>query len=80
MAAPLPTSKQSVDLSSGAKASRIRRDPPAKVTELRVIDADDRDRREVVTGVIIFALALFVIVAAVASYNGWSPRNYVAHL
>lgn len=81
MAAPLPTRKQSVDLASPAvRGSRIRRDPPPKVKEAIVLDPEDRDRREVVLGVVIFALALFVIVAAVASYNGWSPRQYTAHL
>ena len=79
MAAPLPTSKQSVDLSSGAKVSRIRRDPPPKVKEVKILDADERDRREVVFGIALFAVVLFVIIAAFAGFNGVNPRNVVAH-
>ena len=87
MASPLPTAKQSVSLASagprGSKSvagARIRRDPPPVVKELAVSDPDERDARTVIFGILTFTLALLVICIGVASYNGWSPRDYVAHL
>jgi hypothetical protein len=80
MASPLKSGKQAVDLaSSGARVSRIRRDPPPKLKEIPVRDPEDRDREDVMIGVIAFALAIFIIILAIASYNGWSPRNYSLH-
>ena len=93
MASPLKTEKQSVSLASanlrGSHAargstsvpgSRIRRDPPPVVRELAVADPDKRDARTVVFGILTFTLALLVICIGVASYSGWSPRDYVAQL
>ena len=87
MASPLPTEKQSVSLASagprGSKnvpGSRIRRDPPPVAKEIAVSDPDKRDTRTVVIGILMFTLALVVIMIGVASYSGWSPRDYVAHL
>lgn len=86
MAAPLPTAKQSVSLaSSGAdsaklgRVSRIRRDPPPKVKEVTIAERDERDARVVVIGVVAFTLALTIIMVALASYSGWSPRQYTAY-
>ena len=80
MASPLQTGKKSVDLApSGPRVSRIRRDPPPAVKELVVRDPNERDTRMVVIGIVTFALALFVILVAFASYIGWSPRQYTVH-
>lgn len=76
MTRPLSSGKQSVNLaSSGVRVSRIRRDPPPKVKE-KVVDLEERDRRDTVIGVLAFTFAILVITFAVASYNGWSPRQY----
>ena len=93
MASPLPTGKQTVSLASpglsGSKSvrrsnsvtgSRIRRDPPPLAKDIAVPDPDQRDTRTVVLGILTFTLALLVIAIGVASYSGWSPRDYVAHL
>lgn len=82
MARPLPTAKQTVDLAAGGgvKVSRIRRDPPPKIKEVTVAEQAIDDTRTVVIGIAAFALALFVITLAVATYLGWSPREVVAHL
>ena len=80
MASPLKTGKQSVDLATaGPRVSRIRRDPPPKV-KVKEVDLDVVDRRDVFIGVLAFALALFVIIVAVAAYQGWSPRQYVVEV
>jgi hypothetical protein len=42
----------------------------------KVVDLDVVDRRDVVIGVLAFALALFVIIFAFGSYSGWSPTQY----
>lgn len=76
MTRPLSSGKQSVNLaSSGVRVSRIRRDPPPKVKE-KVVDLEERDRRDTVIGVLAFTFAILVITFAIASYNGWSPRQY----
>ena len=78
MAAPLQTGKKSVNLASApVPGSRIRRDPPPKVKEKPALDPEERDRRDAIIGVLAFTLAIFVIILAIASYNGWSPRQYV---
>ena len=86
MASPLPTAKQSVSLTSvgvsGSKSisgSKIRRDPPPVATELAVSDPDKRDARTVIIGILSFTLALTIILVALASYSGWSPRQYTAY-
>jgi hypothetical protein len=80
MASPLKTGKQSVNLAAGeVRPSRIRRDPPPVVKELVVRDRNERDRHDVVIGILAFALAIFVIMLAFASYAGWSPRQYTIH-
>jgi hypothetical protein len=81
MASPLSTGKKSVNLAAGeVRVSKIRRDPPPKVKEIPVRDADERDQRDVVIGVIAFTLAIVVILLAVAAYTGHSPREYILDL
>ena len=76
MASPLKSGKKSVDLAtSGVRVSRIRRDPPPKVVE-KVVDPDEINRRDTVIGVLAFTFAILVITLAVASYHGWTPRQY----
>ena len=80
MASPLPTAKQSVSLASVApRGSKIRRDPPPIAKEIAVTDPDKRDARTVVIGILSFTIALTIIMVAVASYSGWSPRQYTAY-
>lgn len=80
MARPLATAKPPVNLaSSGPKVSRIRRDPPPKVKE-KEVDLDTVDRRDVVIGVIAFALAIAVIILAVGAWQGWTPRAYIVEI
>jgi hypothetical protein len=81
MASPLKTGKQSVDLAAGAvRVSKIRRDPPPAVKEIVVRDPEARDTRMVVIGVLVFALALFVIAIGFSSFAGWTPRQYTVDL
>jgi hypothetical protein len=80
MASSPKTGKKSVNLAtSGPRVSRIRRDPPPKVVE-KEVDLDVIDRRDVVIGVLAFALAVFVITLAFSSYSGWSPTEYTVEL
>lgn len=80
MASSLKSGKKSVNLAtSGPRVSRIRRDPPPKVVE-KEVDLDTVDRRDVVIGVLAFALAIFVITLAFGSYSGWSPTEYTVEL
>ena len=77
MARPLPTGKQTVNLASGeVRVSKIRRDPPPAVKPKALRHPDEVNRSAVIVGVLAFALAIFVIILAVGSYNGWSPRQY----
>jgi hypothetical protein len=63
MASPLKSAKKSVDLAAPGKlGSRIRRDPPPpKPKEMSLAERNERDRRWGIIGIILFALALFVI-------------------
>ena len=80
MASSLKSGKKSVNLASPAvRVSKIRRDPPPKVVE-KEVDLDVVDRRDVVIGVLAFALAIFVITLAFGRYSGWSPREYTVEL
>ena len=81
MASPLPTAKQTVNLAApGVRVSRIRRDPPPKVKEISIADRNDRDRRNVLIGIIMSAAAVVAILVGFSSYTGWSPRQYTAQL
>jgi len=81
MASPLQSGKKTVNLAaSGARVSKIRRDPPPAVKEIAVRDPDESDTWNVVIGVVTFALALFVIAIGFSSVTGWSPRQYTIHI
>jgi hypothetical protein len=81
MARPLPTAKQSVDLTAApVRVSRIRRDPPPPEKKLAPRDRDERDHRQGVIGIVAIALALFVIMLGLSNAAGWSPRQYVIRL
>ncbi len=76
MAAPLPTSKATVNLAApGVKGSRIRRDPPPIVKQSEIEDPRERDVRTVVTGLVVFTLAIAVVVFAIGRAAGWSPAQ-----
>jgi hypothetical protein len=80
MAQPLHTGKQSVDLASaGPRVSRIRRDPPPAVKET-IVKLEESDETTVVVGVLLFALAIFVLVLAFGIYSAWSPSEYTIEL
>lgn len=77
MARPLQTGKQTVNLASGeVRVSKIRRDPPPVVKQLEVRDPKDLERRDVIIGVLAFALAIVVILLAFGEFSGWTPREY----
>ena len=81
MASPLASGKQTVNLASkGVPGSRIRRDPPPKVKEIVVRDPKERDRRDVLIGILVFTLALFVIMLAFSAWSGWTPRSYTVEV
>ena len=74
MTRPLSTGKQSVNLASGeVRVSKIRRDPPPVVKEKLVVIPDERDRRDVIIGVLAFALAIFVIISRVQQLQRLFP-------
>lgn len=81
MAAPLPTSKQTVNLASGeVRVSRIRRDPPPKEKPAPEVDLDELDRRNAIIGITIFGLTIFVILFAIGVWGGWSPSQYTLNM
>ena len=81
MASPLSTAKKSVDLAQGeVRVSKIRRDPPPKIKEIPIRAADERDREDVLIGIVAFALAICVIILAFCAYTGTSPREYILDL
>lgn len=81
MAAPLPTSKQSVNLASGeVRVSRIRRDPPPKEKPLPEVDLDELDKHSAIFGITVFGLTIFVILFAIGLYGGWSPSQYSVNM
>lgn len=80
MASPLKSGKQSVDMSAPVvRVSRIRRDPPPKVKEVTLEDIKERDRRNAIIGVLVFAVAIFVILLGFSAAAGWTPRSYTLH-
>jgi hypothetical protein len=80
MAAPLKTGKKSVNLASPAVyVSRIRRDPPPKLKEINIEERSERDRKMAVIGIAAFTMALMIILFAVASWAGWTPRKYTLY-
>lgn len=77
MAAPLNTAKSTVDLSApGVKGSRIRRNPPPKVKELSLAEIRERQLRHSIAGIVVMTLALTIVLWGVASFAGWTPREY----
>jgi hypothetical protein len=81
MASPLKTGKQPVKLTPPpVSGSRIRRDPPPVVKEKIVLDPEDRDQRDVILGVLTFALAMFVIIFAFGNYSGWTWGDHKVEL
>lgn len=81
MARPLQTRKTSVDLAAPVlRVSRIRRDPPPPVKEVSAAEIKERDARNIVVGMITFALALFVTLIGFSNATGWSPSQYTIHL
>ena len=82
MASPLNTGKQTVDLATSAapavRGSRIRREPPPPERKTLVMGRGERDQNTVVIGVLVFALAIFILILAFAGYtgSGWTPANY----
>jgi hypothetical protein len=80
MAQPLHSGKQAVDLASaGPRVSRIRRDPPPAVKQT-IVELEESDQTIVVVGVLVFALAIFVLVLAFGIYSTWSPSEYTIEL
>ena len=86
MASPQPTAKQTVNLATNPapaapRVSRIRRDPPPAVKPAKIVlDPDEREQRDVAVGILAFALAIFVLTIAFASYWGWSPAEYTVQM
>ena len=85
MARAQSTRKPSVNLASnlaspGLGKSRIRRDPPPVKLEKVVVDPEEREQRDVIFGILTFALVIFVITLAFASYGSWSPANYTVQM
>jgi hypothetical protein len=77
MASPLPSRKSTVDLAAPVvKVSRIRRDPPPQPKEITAADIREADARSVTIGIVLFALAIFVILAGLNNIAGWSPSQY----
>ena len=72
MSKPAATRKPTVGLTPDApKPSRIRREPPPpeKPRELRTYVSSEREQWIVTIGVILFALAIFVITIGVSEYT-----------
>jgi hypothetical protein len=81
MASPLKTGKKTVNMAAPTvRASRIRRDPPPKLKEISIEERNGRDQRMAIIGIVVFALALFVIALGFMSVTGRSPREYILHL
>ncbi|MEO7503738.1 MAG: hypothetical protein ABIT69_00975 [Sphingomicrobium sp.] len=81
MASPLQSRKKTVDLVAPATyVSRIRRDPPPVEKVLTAGEVRERHARTVVFGIVTFALALFVVLAAFTNAAGWSPSQYTWHI
>ena len=81
MAAPLQSRKQSVDMAKPAlRVSKIRRDPPPPVKIVSAAEIRDRDARDIVIGIIAFALALFVVIMAISNAAGWSLSDYIVEV
>ena len=81
MASPHQPGKKSVDLATPAvRVSRIRRDPPPPVKVVSAVEIKDRDSRTIVIGVLLMALALFIVMIGLSNAAGWSPSQYTIHI
>ena len=80
MASPLPSGKKSVNLAAPQRVSKIRRDPPPVVKKVAVKDPEERDTQTVVVGVVLFAVAIFIVTLGISSYDGSSPGDYTIQL
>jgi len=82
MASPLNSAKQTVNLAEPeVRVSRIRRDPPpAKLKQISIEERNEHDRRNALIGIAVFTIALMIIIFAIASWAGWTPRTYVLHM
>ena len=81
MASPYQPSKKTVDLAAPVvRASRIRRDPPPPVKVVSATEIKERDARNLLVGVVVIALAVFVILIGFSKFAGWSPRDYTINI
>jgi hypothetical protein len=80
MAAPLNSSKQTVNLAAGPRVSRIRRSPLPPPRKEPMLDREDREKLSVTFGVIAVAIALSIAIFIFAAYSGWSPREQHLHI
>ena len=82
MASPLKSAKQTVDLAvpGAIRVSRIRRDPPPKLKQISIEERNERDQRMAALGIAAFTIALMIIIFAVSSWAGWTPRDYTLHI
>ena len=81
MASPLQRRKKSVDLAApGPRVSRVRRDPPPVEKVLTVGEIRERNARNMVIGIIAFALALFIVLIGFTNAAGWSPSQYTIEI
>jgi len=82
MASPLKAGKQPVSLAGGGgvRVSKIRRDPPPVAKKVTIADRDERDRKMAAIGIGAFTLAILLIIAGIATYNGWSPSQTVVEI
>jgi hypothetical protein len=83
MASPLKSAKPTVNLAAGeVRVSKIRRDPPKqqKLKEISIEERSERDQRNAVIGIAAITIALMIILLAVSSWAGWTPRAYTLHL
>ena len=77
MSSRFQSSKQSVDLAAPVvRVSRIRRDPPPPVKVITAAEIRERDARNIVVGIIAFALAVFIILIGLSNAAGWSPSQH----
>ena len=85
MASPIPTGKQPVNLASGAsgaRVSRIRRDPPPPAAIEKQVEIDQLEQEQwgMVVGVVTLALAFFAIIFGLGISSGWSLSQYTLEL
>ncbi len=80
MASPLAPVKPSVNLASTGARVSIRRDPVPVEKELVVTDIEGRDTRMVITGVVVFALAIVVASLGLMAAGSWTAKDYEVHV